>query len=772
MAKFPSTTHERIKLPVDDHLLEIKAALEQSDALVIQAPPGTGKTTRVPAYLAFELGLRTIVLEPRRIAARQSALRVASERGLTHGVEVGHAFRHEAKWSPHTQLLFATEGTFLTLFERKAYDFDVVVIDEFHERHLDGEFALALLSALNKKIVVMSATLQGLDLEGHFRRAQKKSSFVSVTAPFFDCEIKYFDNIPSILSQSLERKVISVLPEALAFGGDILAFLPGVKEIESVHAALQSADGEFSVVELHGRLDIKTQARVFEPSAKTKIILATNVAESSLTVPGVRVVIDSGLSKEVQWSPWSRISQLKEIKIAQSNAVQRAGRATREADGLCFRLYAKLDFESREKSVKPEIERVGLESMMLRYQQLGAPSCHWFRAPGEKSWSEALESLRILGAYDDKKKCLSPLGEKMALMPLEPEWARAALELNHFGELTRREFVRFFARRSLQSEQQVRREILDRFLGSPGTSEIDIGRILLPGFIRSLARVRAHDIVTSAGAILKMSSAISDDLHEGDWGLILEVDARDRVQDFVTIDVDWIYELDPLPILEKRELSLDARKGLMLADRLSVGALVLEESARAVEFDQVPEDLKSGARELLAKHNERLLSGLKSGDRWQRLVFLYQHFDRSLDLLDEDLSSFCSGGLEFSQEVFFSFLEMRVLERWGLQIDRELPTQVGKLSVSYDETSGPFIMAYIQFFYGLSETPKLPLTGCPLLLKLQGPHKRPLQVTSDLAGFWKRGYQELLGEMRREYPRHHWPDEPWSAPPVLLKRQL
>lgn len=763
-----------IKLPVDEHLIEIKAALAQSEALVIQAPPGTGKTTRVPAYLAFDLGLRTIVLEPRRIAARQSAMRVASERGLTHGVEVGHAFRHGAKWTSQTQLLFATEGTFLNLFEKNAYDFDVVIIDEFHERHLDGDFALALLSAGNKKIVVMSATLQGLDLEGHFRNLQKTVAVIDVQAPLFHCEIRYLPNVPSVLSQSLESKVISVLSQALSFGGDILVFLPGVREIESVHAALERLDEmreELSILELHGRLDIKTQSQVFEKSAKTKVILATNVAESSLTVPGVRVVIDCGVAKEMQWSPWSRVSQLKEVKIAKSNAIQRTGRAIREADGLCFRLYAELDFESRDQSVRPEIERVGLEAIMLRYQQLGAPACHWFCAPNEKAWSEALVSLCALGAYDEEKKELSILGKKMAQIPLEPEWARAALELDQYGERTRRNFVRFLARRSLQSEQQLR-ELLGRFLSRPTSEEVDLGRILLPGFIRSLGRVRAQDVVSSSGALLKISPRLSDQLHEGDWGLILEVDARDRVQDFVVIDSDWIYELSPLPITEKRELSLDPKRGLLMTDRLSVGALSLEESTRPVELSELPEEFKEQARELLAKKNERLLSSLKVGDRWQRLVYLYQYQESSLDLLSEDLALFSSSGFEFDQTSFFSFLEMRALERWGVQIDRELPLKIGELQVTYDEVSGPFLMAYIQFFFGLKETPVLPLTGKPLLLKLQGPHKRPLQLTSDLAGFWKRGYQELLKEMRREYPRHHWPDEPWLAPPVLLKRQL
>ncbi len=760
-----------IKLPIDSHLSEIAKALNESEAVVIEAPPGTGKTTRVPAHLAFDLGLRVIVLEPRRIAASQSALRVASERGLTHGIEVGHAFRNEAKWGERTQLLFATEGTFLSLYSKNAFDYDVVVIDEFHERHLDGDFALALLSAQSKKIIVMSATLDGLDLEGHFRRLDKSVIRVEVKAPLFECELRYLENIPSVLSVALERKVMNALEEALDFGGDILVFLPGVREIESTKRLIEQSDMEVCVTPLHGRLEIKEQARAFEPSKLTKVILATNVAESSLTVPGVRVVIDSGISKEVQWSSWSRVSQLKEIKIAKSNAIQRMGRAIREGNGLCLRLYAKLDFDSRALSVKPEIERTGLEAIRLRHLEMGSPICEWFEAPNDKSWQEALEGLRAIGAYSEIDQQLTPIGQKMAGLPLEPEWARALLELENFGKVTRRDFARYLARRGVQRESEIA-QLMNRNLSKEAEAQVDLGRVLIAGFIRSLGRVRSHDIVSASGIILKLSHQVSSVVHEGDWGLILEVDGRGRVQDFCVIESDWIYELDPLPIEEKLDIKLDEKRGLCLIDQLSVGALSLEDNLTPVTMDQVPQELKAKASQLLAKMNEQALTQLKQGEKWERLKFLYQFKDGHLNSLEEDLALFCSSGLDYSSESFTSFLEMRANERWAIVIERELPLEIGKLPVSYDEVSGPFIMAHIQYFYGLTQTPRLPLSGEPLLLKLQGPHKRPLQLTRDLAGFWQRGYQEILKEMRREYPRHHWPDEPQAAPPILLKRQL
>lgn len=759
-----------IKLPVDEHLSEIGTALGESDVVILKAPPGTGKTTRVPAFLSFDLGLKTVVLEPRRIAARQSALRVCEERGALHGDVVGHAFRSEAKWGERTRLLFATEGTFLALLKNRAFDFDIVVIDEFHERHLDGDFSLAVLAAMGKKIVIMSATLEGLDLEGYFRSLGKCAQQIEVKAPLFNCEIKYLDNIPSILSQSLERKVLEAMSEALAFGGDILVFLPGIREIENVEAALIRASLDIKVVKLHGKLSVSEQAESFKAALQTKVILATNVAESSLTVPGVRVVIDSGLSKEMQWSAWSHLSTLKEIKIAQSNSIQRSGRAVREADGLCLRLFAKLDYDSRDKSVSPEIARTELESIRLRHLELGRPTLHWFEAPPEKSWSEALSNLEMMGAYDSVKDCLSSIGKKMSSISLSPSFARSLIELEGASERTRRDFIRFVSRKSQYTESQLK-ALVSKFAGAVGEREEPLGRILLPGFIRSIARARKLDIVSMNSSVLPISTHLANEIHEGEWGLVLDVDGRGRVQDFVGIDSDWIYELEPMPVWEKREVVLDEEKGLILSEKISVGALILEETSRNVTVDLLNGELKERALLLLAKKNEALLAKFQVGSKWQRICFLYE-FKESASLLKRDVAEFCESGLEFSAEVFHSYLEMKVSEHWGLNIDQELPLRIGELEVFYDEVSGPYLMSFIQFFFGLKQTPVLPLTKSPLLLKLQGPHKRPVQVTSDLAGFWSRGYQELLKEMRREYPRHHWPDDPGSAPAILLKRQL
>lgn len=762
-----------IELPIDRSLNAIGASLNEARVLILEAPPGTGKTTRVPAYLAFELGLRTIVLEPRRIAARQAALRVANERGVVHGVEVGHAFRYESKWGAQTKLLYATEGTFLRMLQSRDFNFDVVILDEFHERHLDSDLALALLSQRREKIVVMSATMKGLELKAYFDELQISARELKVESPLFACSMRYLENRPEVLNRSLALKVLSVFEEALSFGGDILIFLPGVREINEIEQLLSERYENLTLIQLHGKLEMSEQARAFTSSVNKKIILATNVAESSLTVPGVRVVIDSGLAREQSWSAWTGLSVLTDVKIPQSSAIQRAGRAAREGEGLCLRLYSEHDFNSRPKAARSELSRSALDDVRLRLSTMKAPYV-WFEKPASTAWNDAGQKLRLLGAFGDDEQTPTETGIEMAQIPLPPSWARVALEARRCDQKSREALYQLISSSVGESYQAVKSR-LEKILGTPGSVSECLERLLLPGFVHALAKLRAppqSDLITATGRTLKLGANIVRDLSGDEWGLVFDADQSGRVHRFFAIDTDWLYELEPLPFVDKKALSWHESRGLMLSDSLSIGSLVVEESSRAIKLEDVSHELMDQARSLLFKHKEKKLNELKQSQRWARL-FTGHSLKPCRDLsLDDLVAEYLTNEGELESESFFSFLELKSSELWGAQFDKLLPWKIGELQITYELESPPFMAALIQYFYGLKETPKLPLTQQALTLKILGPHKRAVQMTNDLAGFWQRGYVELLKEMRREYPRHHWPDDPASAPAILLKRQL
>lgn len=753
------------QLPIDKHLQDIKNALEKSRALILEAPPGTGKTTRVPAFLAFDCGLKVVVLEPRRLAARQAAARVASERGLTHGEEVGHAFRFEANWNSKTQLLFATEGTFLRLLEKQAFKPDVIILDEFHERHLDSDLALALIGRRHEKFIIMSATLNGLNFEEYFKRTNISNELIQVDSPLYPLEISYLENNPAVLNRSLSLLVLDALEKAFKFGGDVLVFLPGVREILETQKIIHASYEEIEVLALHGKLSVPEQAKVFNPTKNVKVILSTNVAESSVTVPGVRVVIDSGLARHEVWNPSSGLSILEDTKIAKSNAIQRAGRAAREASGLCIRLYSKHDFEARVEGVSAELHRMPLESACLTLAAMKA-EYEWFELPNQARWNQANSRLQSLGALDEKL-LITSLGIELNQLPLSPAWGKVVLELKQCDQLTRGHLFDFLSKNIGEHAKSLQQRI-EKIIGKPGEKSESLEKLLLRGFVSNLARLKNHEVVTATGKTLKLNQALARELSGDEWGIIFDVDSFNRVNTFLSIDLDWLYELEPLPFVEKKTIEWNDR--LFLSDTLSIGSLVIEENKKQVALEDVPEELKSEAEQLVLKAKEKQLQKLKQDERFYRLNYVFNEMGQ--DSLTSLMTQYLVSGLELEAQSFFGYLESMAQSELGKSVDELAPWKINDLKIIYSDTEAPHIMNFIQFFYGLKASPVLPVNQKPLTLKLQGPHKRAVQVTNDLAGFWQRGYKELLKEMRREYPRHHWPDNPENAPPILLKRQL
>jgi ATP-dependent helicase HrpB len=421
-----------IPLPIDSHLPSIAASLVTHPNLVLSAEPGAGKTTRVPPHLLSSIQGEIWVLEPRRLAARLSAMRVAEERGERLGDSVGYQVRFEEVSGPKTRLRYLTEGILLRrlLREPALPCVGAVILDEFHERSLQVDLALALLWRLQRtarpdlKLVVMSATLDAQPLQSYLG----DSPLVSVPGRLFPVEI---DHERVADSRPLEIKVAAAVRRALTESeGDVLVFLPGAAEIRRcAEACAAYATKDLAVLPLHGSLPPAEQDRAVRPSPGRKVILATNVAETSSTLEGVRVVIDSGLARLAGHSPWSGLPSLRVGKVSQASCTQRAGRAGRTAPGRCYRLFTKLDHDSRPPFTAPEVRSADLSETVLTLHALEVSDPRafaWFEAPNPETLEAAEDLLRLLGSIDATG--LTALGRRMVQLPLHPRLSRLLLE--------------------------------------------------------------------------------------------------------------------------------------------------------------------------------------------------------------------------------------------------------------------------------------------------------------------------------------------------------
>jgi len=385
-----------LKLPIDPYLSEIQALLRKSDALIITATPGSGKTTRVPPLLMKGIQgaphPKVYVLEPRRLAARLSAERVSEEQNLKLGQEVGYQFRFEKNRTSQTPLVFLTEGMLMRelLSNPTLTGVGIVILDEFHERHLQGDLALAVLKKLQMterpdlKIVVMSATLEVEPLKRYWEESANGIAHVEVKGEVHPLQILYLETKDDYLDRKVKKAIKRLLemPDHDQYG-DVLVFLPGLSEIRRCTEIL-SEFKELEVVPLHGELSKVEQAKALNRAQKKKVILSTNIAESSLTIPGVNTVIDSGLARVASVSHWSGLPHLKTKNISRSSATQRAGRSARTAPGLTFRLYGKSDHDGRAFSDVSEIKRSDLSQAVLELMSLGVSDFKqfpWFEAP-------------------------------------------------------------------------------------------------------------------------------------------------------------------------------------------------------------------------------------------------------------------------------------------------------------------------------------------------------------------------------------------------------
>jgi len=691
-------------LPVDAHVDAIVSLVRAQRRAVILAPPGAGKTTRVPPALTA-LG-RTILLQPRRVAARTLARRIAAERNWTLGEEIGWQIRFERRFSARTRLLVATEGILTARLQADPLlsDFAVVILDEFHERSVHADLALALVkqaadSRDDLAVVVMSATMDPEPVA----RFLGGAPVVEVQARTFPVDVRHS-------RASMAEAIRDVEKDAR---GHILCFLPGAREIEDVARAL-ARDGGLKATPhlLHGSLPVEQQERALASSSQRKIILATNVAETSLTVEGVTDVIDSGTQKVLRFDPETAVDHLVLEQISKDSADQRAGRAGRTAPGRATRLWDERMLLRPQR--EPEVRRVDLASPVLDILAWGGDprTFDWFERPPEHRIEAALELLRRLGAHDPR------VAERLRAMPLHPRLARVLLDGGAAAvrvcALLSEDIRNIGSGDALALADSPRLDQAARELSRYAKGSGDVRKALLAGYPDRVAMRREPGslrllLSSGTGAVLAKESG----MHGGEFLVALDVSggSESLVRIASVVEKEWL-----VPTHEDVVHTLRDDGTVRATKRVWYDKLLLKEYG-------VAPDPEEAARLTPKKQHAPELQ--------RRLAFAgMEEPDKRLDRLAPERLDLPSG-------------------------------RTAKLE--YQDDGSVVASVKLQELFGLADTPKIGPKNVPVTFALLSPAGRPVQVTRDLRSFWNGAYKEVRKELRARYPRHPWPEDPWTA---------
>jgi ATP-dependent helicase HrpB len=786
----------KLHLPVDDLLPEIVAAMRSSHALVLQAEPGAGKTTRVPPALLGVVQGDVIVLEPRRLPARMAARRVAQEMGEEVGASVGYQVRFDEKVSTKTRLRFVTEGIFLRrlIADPALRGVGAVVLDEFHERHLDGDLALALLRRVQQtsrpdlKIVVMSATLNASPI------AEFLGGCPVLDAPgrVFPLEIAY---IP-LAAEPLHVQVCIAVQRLMREGhrGHILVFLPGAAEVRRAMRECESVaqSHDLLMLPLHGDLSPLEQDRAVGSSTQQKLILSTNVAESSVTVEGVTAVIDSGLARIASHSPWTGLPTLEVKRISKASAKQRAGRAGRTAPGQVLRLYSELDFSQRADHDVPEILRSELSELALALRAM-QPALHaeevaWLTSPNADALSQAEMLLDRLGAKEEMARKLAryPLPVRLARMMaaaqergVAAEAATAAASLSVGGKIERNDLLAAMDAqiaqpdpRVRQTEQQLRRIAGIALDARHGTADEPLLLSVLQGFPDRVARKRGgKEMLLSGGG----SAEVQGDALPYEFAVVMDAEDRsDRPLPLVRmasrIEPDWLIDLFPDRVKEEETLTWNRNAERVEAvTSLRYDGLLLQEWRDARPDAERASKLL--AEQAVAAGAGRFLDTEAMENLQARASFAglpVPDVQQELEALCIGLSRFSFEDLRRAAENLLPLIEAKLeAQRLRELAPATLKLKAGRqVKVHYETGKPPWIASRMQDFFGMEDGPRIGPERTPVVMHLLGPNQRAVQTTADLRGFWQRLYPEVRRELMRRYPRHKWPENPLSAEAV------
>jgi ATP-dependent helicase HrpB len=834
------------RLPIDAVLPEVVAAARERGVAVLVAPPGAGKTTRVPGALldAGVIAGEVVVLQPRRLAARLAASRVAAERGGELGGEVGYEVRFDRRAGPGTRIRFVTEGvlTRRLLADPTLRGVGCVIIDEFHERHLDGDLALSLVARLRARrpelrLIVMSATLD----------AEPVAAFLD-GAPIIRSEGRTFplaiEHVEQPDDRPLGRQVAATVRRVVQDGldGDVLVFLPGAAEIRRCEDDLAEVAALFdlAVLPLYGDLPVEDQDRAVRPASRRKVILATNVAETSVTIDGVVCVIDSGLARIARHSPWTGLPSLQVEPVSRASCAQRAGRAGRTRPGRVIRLFTRHDHDTRRAFELPEIARSDLAGAALELYGAGLAglgALRWFEPPPAPAAAAAEELVARLGAVE--RGAITALGRRMLRFPVHPRLARIVCEAEARGVaepacaiaalLGARELrlerrgpraeariaspsdliddldALLDARRHGLRPDRLRRDGLDAATASAvdrvasqlaraardersgprdhDAVDCELRIAILTGFADRVGKRRAPrspEIVFAGGGsgTLAASSAVID------AELVVAVDVADtsargqasrvQIRRASAIEASWLLDLYLDRIAERDELVWNAaRQRVERVVQLTYDGLAIDEQ-RDVESARRagPAAAAVLAREALAAGIEQFVDADALAKWRARVAFVARLAPSSGltaptdDALAQVIARACEGAISFDELRKLGLLDLldAQLGEHRALVDRLAPTHLKlprrRVPIHYELDQPPWIASRMQDFFGLARAPVVGDGRVPLVLHLLAPNQRPVQVTTDLPGFWIKHYPALRKQLMRRYPKHAWPENP------------
>lgn len=805
-------------LPIDDVLEGLTEALRGHPNAVLVAPPGAGKTTRVPLALLDELwakGRKIIVLEPRRLAASAAAERMAKTLGEMVGGTVGLRIRLGSRISAKTRIEVVTEGVFARMIvdDPSLEGIAAVLFDEFHERSLDADLGLALaLDAQgglreDLRLLVMSATLDG----ARVAKLLGDAPVIHSEGRAYPVETRYLGRDPN---RRVEDQVVEAVLRALrSETGSILVFLPGQGEIRRVETLLreQVRDPAIDIAPLYGALDRAAQDLAVSPtrSGRRKIVLATSIAETSLTIEGVRVVVDSGLARIPIYEPDIGLTRLETVRVSRAAADQRRGRAGRTEPGLCYRLWEEAANGALEPFARPEILAADLTSLLLGCAAWGVTDptrLAFLDPPPSPGLKEGRDLLQELSALDNEGR-ITQLGQRLRLLPLPPRLARMVLEAGAMGQAAQAtELAAILVERGLGSDSADLTERLERFRRDRSRRAEDMRR-MAAGWARDAAGA-AEGRALSIGSLLALAYPDRVARARGKKGDFLMANGRGA-----GLEVHQQLAGEPfLAIAEITGVAASAR--ILAAAPLTLEEIETEFSSQIQRIDEITFDRQAKAlrarsvrrfRALLlserpspvpateeaAKLLARGLAALGSSSwpwskaltQWRERVMFLRSAEGSEwpDLSDETLAASAEAwlaphvvGKTGLAEIDVDLLgqALRSLLSWDLQrrLDTDAPTHVevptgSRIPIDYGAEE-PILSVRVQELFGLDHHPAIARGRVPLVLHLLSPAQRPIQITRDLPGFWRGSWSAVRADMRGRYPKHPWPEDPLAAPPT------
>ncbi|HWE03428.1 MAG TPA: ATP-dependent helicase HrpB [Tepidisphaeraceae bacterium] len=860
-----------IWLPIDAHLPDIVAAAREARSLVLVAPPGAGKTTRVaPAILRAGLVSadhpNLLMLQPRRIAARASAQRIADENGWQVGREVGYQIRFEKRIGPDTRLRVVTEG----ILTRQLLDdpflegVGAVLLDEFHERSLHTDMAIAMLREIRQTVrddlilIVMSATLAAEPIA----RFLGDCPIIRTEGRLFPVDISHAHAIPFGRTREIPEAIAAALRDVLQDGrataspptardpGDILVFLPGVDEIRRTMSRLESMAREHDLLllPLHGSLTAEEQIAALRPSEQRRVILATNIAETSLTIDGVRTVIDSGLARVAGYDPERGLDRLDLNRISKASATQRAGRAGRTAPGRCVRLWSPQEERAMSDFELPEIRRVDLCAAVLTLHAWGKTDLRafgWFEPPPEETLLAAERLLAMLGALGDEHDGrITPIGRRLLSLPIHPRLGRLMIAASEQGLLregatiaallSEKDILRPSAydpaamyRPAVQasSDLLIRLDVMSHGADSR-SAELDTGavhqvsrardelirlgqRIATPApavparrpheppdeqtllklpllaYPDRVARRRGADpsagiMVGGGGVRLGAESAV----RQAEFFLALDAfqDQRRAGREAIVrlaseIRVEWLEELFPASIRRERGVVFDEGRGRVIGFTAVYYRDLLLREDRNAAVD--PEQAARVLGEALRPRAVEFFTSDEGANTWlKRLALLRQAMPEhpwpqlTADDLADLLASAAQGRRsleELGKIPLVPLLQSSLVYPLDRLMEQQAPSTIqvpsgSEIRIDYTGPK-PVLAARLQELFGWTQTPRIANGRVALIVHLLGPNYRPVQITEDLASFWKTTYFHVRKDLRIRYPKHSWPDDPLTAKP-------